>query len=133
MFESEFEEKQYELRREKLREIGALGVAQGLTLAEATYPNSYAATATIPEIRAKYIETATPVTGEEFEANRVDVAVAGRVMQIACRERPDSRSCSRAASGCRFTSARMRSAIHSSPSTSSSTWATTLASRGLYL
>ena len=82
MFESEFEEKQYELRREKLREIGALGVAQGLTLAEATYPNSYAATATIPEIRAQFIETATPITGEEFEATPVNVAVAGRVMQI---------------------------------------------------
>ena len=41
MFESEFEEKQYELRREKLREIGALGVAQGLTPAEATYPNRF--------------------------------------------------------------------------------------------
>ena len=82
MFESEFEEKQYELRREKLREIGALGVAQGLTPAEATYPNSYTATATIQEIRAQYIETATPMTGEAFEATPVIVAVAGRVMQI---------------------------------------------------
>ena len=82
MFESEFEEKQYELRREKLREIGAQGVAQGLTLAEATYPNSYTATATIPEIRAQYIETETPMTGEQFEATPVNVAVAGRVMQI---------------------------------------------------
>jgi len=82
VFESEFEEKQYELRREKLREIGALGVAQGLTPAEATYPNSYAATATIPEIRARYIDTATPMTGEEFEATPANVAVAGRVMQI---------------------------------------------------
>lgn len=70
------------MRREKLREIGALGVAQGLTLAEATYPNSYEATATIPEIRAQYIETEKPMTGEEFEATPVNVAVAGRVMQI---------------------------------------------------
>ena len=82
MFESDFEESQFNLRLEKLKQIGDLGVAQGLTHAEATYPNSYAATATIPEIRAQYIDTDTPVTGEQFEANRVDVAVAGRVMQI---------------------------------------------------
>lgn len=85
MFESDFEESQFNLRLEKLRQIGALGVAQGLTQAEATYPNRFPETGeadSIPEIRAKYIDTATPTTGEEFEAKRVDVAVAGRVMQI---------------------------------------------------
>jgi lysyl-tRNA synthetase class 2 len=82
LFESEFEEKQYALRLEKLEHIRALGVEQGLTPAEAAYPNSYPATATIPELRAQYIDVAQPVTGEEFTANRVDVAVAGRVMQI---------------------------------------------------
>ncbi len=82
VFESDFEESQFNLRLEKLRQIGDLGVAQGLTPAEATYPNSYAATATIPEIREKYIDMATPMTGEEFEATPVNVAVAGRVMQI---------------------------------------------------
>ncbi len=41
MFESEFEENQFALRQEKLRQIAALGQEQGLTYAEATYPNSY--------------------------------------------------------------------------------------------
>ena len=81
MFESEFEEKQFELRRDKLKEIAALGQAQGLTTAEASYPNSYPVTATIPELRAKYIEPRA-ATAEELEANRVEVAIAGRVMQI---------------------------------------------------
>ncbi len=82
MFESEFEQKQFELRQEKLREIGRLGQQQGLTWAEATYPNSYAATTTVPEIRAEYIDGARPATGEELEAKKVEVAIAGRVMQI---------------------------------------------------
>jgi lysyl-tRNA synthetase, class II len=82
VFESEFEKSQFELRLEKLKQIGELGEAQGLTLADATYPNSYATTHTIPELRKLYIETATPTTGEEFEAHRVEVAIAGRVMQI---------------------------------------------------
>ena len=82
LFDSEFEEKQHALRLEKLEQIRALGVEQGLTAAEAAYPNSYAATATIPELRAKYIDTAQPKTAEQFEAERVDVAIAGRVMQI---------------------------------------------------
>ncbi len=82
MFESEFEQRQFELRQEKLREIGRLGQQQGLTWAEATYPNSYAATTTVPEIRAEYIDGARAATAEELEAKRVEVAIAGRVMQI---------------------------------------------------
>ena len=85
MFESDFEESQFNLRREKLKQIGDLGVAQGLTPAEATYPNRFPQQGepdTIPDLRAKYIDATTPTTGEEFEANRVEVAVAGRVMQI---------------------------------------------------
>ncbi len=82
MFESEFEENQFGLRQEKLRQIGALGQEQGLTEAEATYPNAYRATATIPEVRARYIDGAKPTTAEEFEATRAEVAVAGRLMQI---------------------------------------------------
>ena len=82
LFESEFEESQFNLRLDKLKQIGELGQAQGLTFAEATYPNSYPATATIPEIRQRYIETATPTTNERFDAERVEVAIAGRVMQI---------------------------------------------------
>ena len=82
MFESEFEEKQFALRAEKLREIAALGQALGLTYAEATYPNSYAATTTIPELRARYIDTVEPATAESLEISRVEAAIAGRLMQI---------------------------------------------------
>ena len=46
MYESQFEEKLYNERRQKLQQIAALG--------QATYPNSYAATFTVPELRATY-------------------------------------------------------------------------------
>ena len=82
MFESDFEEKLFALRQEKLRQIGELGVQQGLSPAEATYPNSYATTVTIPELRARYIDGDTPATAEQLEATRVEAAIAGRVMQI---------------------------------------------------
>ena len=82
MFESEFEEKLFALRQEKLKEIAALGQQQGLSEAEATYPNSYAVTADIPELRKRYIDTAQPATADVLAANRVEVAIAGRVMQI---------------------------------------------------
>jgi lysyl-tRNA synthetase class 2 len=82
LFESEFEEKQYQLRRDKLAEITRLGQEQGLTAAEASYPNSYPFTVTIPEIRAQYIDCRKPTAAEEFEAKLVEVAIAGRVMQI---------------------------------------------------
>ena len=80
MFESEFEEKAYALRLEKLEQIGALGEAQGLTAAEARYPNSFRATMTIPEVRAVYID-GSAAKSAELEAQRVEVSVAGRVMQ----------------------------------------------------
>ena len=82
MFESDFEEKLFALRQEKLRQIGELGVQQGLSFADATYPNSFAATTTIPELRARYVDNDAPMTGEQLEAQRVEAAVAGRVMQI---------------------------------------------------
>jgi lysyl-tRNA synthetase class 2 len=82
VFDSEFEERLFAQRQEKLEEIGALGQALGMSKAEATYPNSFAVTATIPELRAKYIDGAQAATGEWLEANRVEASVAGRVMQI---------------------------------------------------
>ncbi len=81
-FGSEFEARLYSQRLDKLKEIGALGEKQGLTTAEATYPNSFRASATIPEVRARYIDTPTPASAEELEAHRVEATVAGRVMQI---------------------------------------------------
>ena len=75
MYESQFEEKLYNERREKLRQIAALG--------QAIYPNSYAATITIPELRAKY----DSLTAENFEADlaagkKIEVSIAGRIMAI---------------------------------------------------
>jgi len=80
--ESDFEKNLYNLRLDKLRQIGELGVAQGLSLAEATYPNSFAASATVPELRARYIDSDAPTTAEQFESTRVEASIAGRVMQI---------------------------------------------------
>ncbi len=83
MFESEFEEKLFALRQEKLKEIGAFGQQLGLSEAEATYPNSYPiALEGIPELRKRYMNPENPATAEELAANRVEVAIAGRVMQI---------------------------------------------------
>jgi lysyl-tRNA synthetase class 2 len=75
VFESEFERNLFALRQEKLKQIEALG--------QATYPNNFVAPSgytlyTIPAIWAKYGEA----TGEQLEAERVHVAVAGRLMAI---------------------------------------------------
>ena len=75
MFESEFERSLYALRQEKLKQIEGLG--------QKAYPNSFAPPSgyplrTIPEIRAAYDTS----TGEELEASRIPVAVAGRIMAI---------------------------------------------------
>ena len=50
MYESQFEEDLYKLRREKLRQIGELGQKAGLSYAEATYPNHYRTSHTIPQL-----------------------------------------------------------------------------------
>ncbi len=70
MFDSEFERGLFDLRRAKLTEIEKLD--------QATYPNQFPASHTVPEVRARWGES----TGEELEANRVTVAVAGRIMAI---------------------------------------------------
>ncbi len=81
MFESDFEANLYAERLAKLREIAILGQQQGLTEAEATYPNAYPATTSIPELRALYIDSPSPVTAESLEATRVEAYIAGRLMQ----------------------------------------------------
>ncbi len=78
MFESEFEEKAFALRAEKLAEIGRLGQVEGLSYAQSTYPNSYPATITIPKLRAHN----SAATADSLEATRVEVSIAGRLMQI---------------------------------------------------
>jgi lysyl-tRNA synthetase class 2 len=75
LFESEFERSLYQLRQEKLKQIATLG--------QQAYPNTFASAAdhplrTIPEIRAEY----DTWIGEQFDATKVPVAVAGRLMAI---------------------------------------------------
>jgi len=64
------DEKIYELRREKLKQIEALG--------QQIYPRKYEFTHTIPQILAEYLEK----TGEQLENPRINVRVAGRIMAI---------------------------------------------------
>jgi lysyl-tRNA synthetase class 2 len=70
VFESEFEQNLFTLRREKLKEIEKLG--------QAAYPNQFSASHSIPAVRAQWGNA----TAEELEANRVTVTVAGRIMAI---------------------------------------------------
>src|SRR2546427_9496991 len=60
----------YELRREKLKRIEALG--------QRTYPTKYEFTHTIPQVLAEYSEK----TAEQLENPRINVRVAGRIMAI---------------------------------------------------
>src|ERR1700704_2156787 len=64
------EDKIYELRQEKLKQIEALG--------HRAYPHKFDFTHTVPQILADY----SAKTGEELEADRVNVRVAGRLMSI---------------------------------------------------
>jgi len=70
VFDSEFERNLFDLRKTKLVEIEKLG--------QAAYPNQFPASHAIPQVRAKWGEA----QAEELEANRVTVAVAGRIMAI---------------------------------------------------
>jgi lysyl-tRNA synthetase class 2 len=70
VFDSEFERSLFELRKSKLEEIKKLG--------QAAYPNQFPASHTVPQVRAKWDEW----QAEALEANRVTVAVAGRIMAI---------------------------------------------------
>ncbi len=70
MYESEFEKELYQLRRDKLAQIESLG--------QKAYPNSYAATHTLAQIRSEYDNT----TAESLEQPRVQVSIAGRIMTI---------------------------------------------------
>ncbi|MGA9391463.1 MAG: lysine--tRNA ligase [Candidatus Sulfotelmatobacter sp.] len=65
-----FDENVYELRRQKLKQIEALG--------QAAYRSKYEFTHTIPQILAEYSQK----TAEQLENPRVDVRVAGRIMAI---------------------------------------------------
>ena len=64
------DDKIYELRREKLKQIEALG--------QPPYPTRYAFTHTIPQV----LDGFSSKTAEELEQTRVPVKVAGRIMAI---------------------------------------------------
>jgi lysyl-tRNA synthetase, class II len=64
------DEKIYELRRDKLKQIEALG--------QQVYPNKYEFTHSIPQILEAYSDK----TAEQLESPRVTVRVAGRIMAI---------------------------------------------------
>jgi lysyl-tRNA synthetase, class II len=64
------DDKIYELRREKLKQIEALG--------QQSYPRKYEFTHTLPEILASYTDT----SAEQLENPRINVRVAGRIMAI---------------------------------------------------
>jgi lysyl-tRNA synthetase class 2 len=70
VFDSEFERNLFDLRRSKLEEIEKLG--------QAAYPNQFAFTHNIADVRANW----DGATGEALEADRVTVAIAGRIMAI---------------------------------------------------
>jgi lysyl-tRNA synthetase class 2 len=65
-----FDENIYELRRQKLKQIEALG--------QIAYRSKYEFTHTIPQILADYSDK----TAEQLESPRIDVRVSGRIMAI---------------------------------------------------
>jgi lysyl-tRNA synthetase, class II len=65
-----FEESTYQLRRQKLREIEALG--------QQAFPYRFAATHTVPQVLAEYSDKAA----EHLESPRVNVKVAGRIISL---------------------------------------------------
>jgi len=70
LFESEFESNLFALRKDKLRQIAALG--------QQAYPNQFLATHSLAEVRQEFSNTAP----EALEAQRPTVTVAGRIMAI---------------------------------------------------
>ena len=78
MFTSDFEEKLYQERQEKLKKIAALGQQTGLSPLAATYPNSFPLQPEggIPAIRAQYDDVST----EALETDKPELSVPGRVM-----------------------------------------------------
>ncbi|MEO8725218.1 MAG: lysine--tRNA ligase [Acidobacteriaceae bacterium] len=67
---SSFEQDTYQLRRQKLADIEALG--------QEAYPRRFETTHTIPEI----VETYASAPAEQLDSSRVVVAIAGRIMSI---------------------------------------------------
>jgi lysyl-tRNA synthetase, class II len=80
-FESQFEERLYNERREKLAKIAEIGARSSLSTAEATYPNHFRFSPEnidVPTIRQQY----EPLSGEQLEADKPHIAIAGRLVAI---------------------------------------------------
>ena len=79
-YDSQFEENLYQLRREKLDQIAVLARAANPSLSdyEAKYPNCFAFTTSVPELRA----LGGNLTTEDLERMHLEAAVAGRIMAI---------------------------------------------------
>ena len=87
-FESEFEQNLFQQRRDKLEQIREIGVCQGLTPAEAIYPNRFPASdeplqlSYIPHLLSRFDTPSAPVSAEELESEKPQVAAAGRLMSL---------------------------------------------------
>ncbi len=81
-FESQFEEKFYVERQEKLKKIAELGARKNLSPLEATYPNSFRFTTDVPSIKQQYDSPGAPATTEQLEADKPQAAIAGRIIAI---------------------------------------------------
>jgi len=80
-YESQFEEKFYNERREKLKLIAALGQKSGLTAAEAIYPNHFRFSPQdidVPTVHRQYGHA----TAGQLEADKPHIAIAGRLIAI---------------------------------------------------
>jgi lysyl-tRNA synthetase class 2 len=79
-YDSQFEENLYQLRRDKLAQIAALARAADPSLSdyEAKYPNTFAFTHSVPELRALGENLST----EDLESMHIGAAVAGRILAI---------------------------------------------------
>ncbi len=83
---SEYEQGLLAQRRSKLAEIGAIGQRLGFSAADSLYPSRFPTKeetvrfAQLPELLAEYDADAAPVTAEQIEATKPEVAIAGRLM-----------------------------------------------------
>ncbi len=83
-FESQFEADLYAARREKLIQIAALVRAQdaSIPVSAATYPNHFRFTTDVPSIKQQYDSPLNLTSGEQLEADKPPVAIAGRLVAI---------------------------------------------------
>ena len=79
-YDSQFEENLYQLRRDKLAQIADLARAVNPALSdyEAKYPNTFAFTHSVPELRA----LGEHLSAEDLERMHIRASIAGRILAI---------------------------------------------------